>query len=585
MTTPNADAIIEESSFFRDLWRLGVIYWRSPAAKVGAALLALAIALELATVYGTVLVARTQAAVFDVIQERNVAAFLGALGWQAAAMLAAVCAATFRIYVRQILEVRWRRKMTAEYLRRWMTPEAYWQLELHGAAMDNPDQRIAEDIRIYVASALGLSLSLLSSLVALASFGGMLWGLSRGWPLALPTGDVYVPGFLMWVAVGYAAFAMWLTHVVGRKLVPLNFDKLRYEADFRYGLVRFRDQVEPVAFSHGEVIERRHLLQRFGNIVENWWQLIRAQRDLSLTTLGLGQMNGVVPMLLAAPAYFGGHLTLGKITQVGFAYGQVSGALTWFVSAYQEIALWRASIQRLASFADVMTTTARELAQAKRFEVERRDGGVLRLHDVVLHKPDGRPLVRAVGSIRQGESIALLGPTGSGKTTLFRALAGLWPFGSGRIEIPRAARMHFVPPRPYLPVGSLRFTLTYPDPEVHHSDEVLREALRVLDLGFLASALDEQAQWHARLSVAEQQRLSLVRVLVKAPDWVFLDEATSALDEAMEAKAYGILRAHLPRATLLSIAHRPSVAALHDRRWALVLDDDGVGLVVVDAGE
>ncbi|MCC6765903.1 MAG: ABC transporter ATP-binding protein/permease [Deltaproteobacteria bacterium] len=583
MTPPSTDALAPPS-FFRDVWRLGMIYWRTRAARAGAALLLLAIALELATVYSAVLVARTQAAVFDVLQDRDVKAFLGALGLQAAAMLGTILAGTFRIYVRQILEVRWRRKMTAEYLRRWMTPEAFWQLELHGAAMDNPDQRIAEDIRAYVASALGLSLSLLSSLAALASFGGMLWGLSRGWPIALPTGDVCVPGFLMWVAIGSAAFAMWITHVVGRKLVPINFDKLRYEADFRYGLVRFRDHVESVAFSRGEVIERRRLLQRFGSIVENWWQLIRAQRNLSLLTLGLGQMNGVVPMLLAAPAYFGGHLTLGKITQVGFAYGQVSGALNWFVNAYQEIAQWRASIQRLTSFADVMTTTSRELAHAKRLEVERRDDPTLRFHDVVLNRPDGQPLVRAVGSIRQGESITLLGPTGSGKTTLFRALAGLWPFGAGRIEIPREARLHFVPPQPYFPVGSLRVALTYPDLEVHYSDEVLREALRVMDLGFLATALDDQAQWHVRLSVAEQQRLSLVRVLVKTPDWLFLDEATSALDEAMEAKVYGILRAYLPHATLLSIAHRPSVAALHDRRWKLVPGDDGVGLVVVDDG-
>ena len=538
--------------------------------------------LELATVYGAVLVARTQAAVIDVLQERNVAAFLGALGYQAAAMLGTILAGTFRIYVRQILEIRWRRKMTAEYLRRWMTPEAYWQLELHGAAMDNPDQRIAEDIRIYVASALGLSLSLMSSAVALASFGGMLWGLSRGWPLTLPTGDVYVTGLLMWVALAYAIFAMRITHAVGRKLVPINFDKLRYEADFRYGLVRFRDQVEPVGFSRGEVIERRRLLQRFGSIVENWWELIRAQRDLSLLTLGLGQMNGVVPMLLAAPAYFGGHLTLGKITQVGFAYGQVSGALTWFVNAYQEIAQWRASIERLASFADVMETTSRELAHAKRLEISHHDDAALRLHDVVLHKPDGRPLVRAGVSIAPGESIALVGPTGAGKTTLLRALAGLWPFGVGRIEIPEGAELHFVPPRPYLPVGSLRFALTYPEPEDHYSDEAIREALEVFDLGGLVDSLGEHAQWHVRLSVAEQQRLSLVRVLVKEPEWLFLDEATSALDEAMEARAYAVLRERLPRATLLSIAHRPSVAALHERRWVLVRDEDGIGLVVVE---
>ena len=581
--TPPTDPAIRPPSFFRDLSRLGAIYWTSAAATMGAALLLLAITLELATVYGSVLVARGQAGVFDVLQDRNVAAFLEALGVLAVAMLVTILASTFRIYVRQMIEIRWRRRMTAEYLRRWMTPEAYWQAELHGDAMDNPDQRIAEDIRIYVASALGLSLSLLSSIVTLASFGGMLWGLSRGWPLTLPGFDVYVPGLFMWVALAYAVFAMWITHLVGRKLTPISFDKLRYEADFRYGLVRFRDQVEPVAFSHGEVIERRRLLQRFGHIVENWWRLIAAQRDLSLMTQGLGQMNGVVPMLLAAPAYFGGHLTLGKVTQVGFAYSQVSGALTWFVSAYQEIALWRASIERLASFLDVMAVTSVELGRGDRVAIATHGETALRLRDVVLYRPDGRPLVRATAaSISPGESIALTGPTGSGKTTLFRALAGLWPFGTGRIEIPRDARLHFVPPRPYLPVGTLRFTITYPEPEDRYPDDLIREALGLFGLGALAGALDDQAQWHVRLSVAEQQRLSLVRVFVKGPSWIFLDEATSALDEEMEAHAYGTLRLRLPGATVLSIAHRPSVAALHDRRWMLVPGDDGVGLVIVD---
>jgi putative ATP-binding cassette transporter len=582
VTSPTA-AAIPRPSLLRDLWRLAAIYWTSPAAKMGWALLALAVTLELATVYGSVLVARTQATVIDVLQERKVAAFLGALGLMVAAMLVTVLAATFRIYVRQMLEVRWRRKMTAEYLRRWMTPEACWQTDLHGADMDNPDQRIAEDIRSYVASALGLALSLLSSLVTLASFGGMLWVLSRGWPLELPGVELYVPGLLMWVALAYAFFAMWITHLVGRKLVPLNFDKLRYEADFRYGLVRFRDQVEPVALSRGEVIERRRLLQRFGHVVENWWQLIRAQRDLTLLTLGLGQMNGVVPMLLAAPAYFSGHLTLGKVTQVGFAYGQVSGALTWFVNAYQEIAQWRASIQRLASFLDVMSATSAELARSERVEIATHDADALRLHDVVLFRPDGRPLVRATtASVMRGESIAIVGPPGSGKTTLFRALAGLWPFGVGRIELPRGRHLHFVPPRPYLPVGSLRFAVTYPEPEDRYPEDVIREALQLFGLASLVDMLDDHAQWHVRLSVAEQQRLSLVRVLVKGPEWLFLDEATSALDEEMEAHAYAVLRLRLPTTTLLSIAHRPSVAALHDRRWLLVPGEDGVGLVVVE---
>lgn len=560
--------------FLRDLWRLGRVYWTSPDAPRGAGLLALAVALELATVGGNVLVARAQAEVIDVLQEKNVAAFLGGAGYLVAAMLFALFATTFRIYVRQALEIRWREYLTAEYLRRWVHPQAYWQAELHGKEMDNPDQRIAEDVRNFVASALGLSLSLLAALATLASFGGMLWTLSRAWPVHIAALDFQVPGLMLWVAIVYALFAMWVTHLVGRKLVPINFDRLRYEADFRYGLVRFRDHIEPIALSRGEDLERASLRDRFQYIVLNWWQLIRAQRDLALLTMGIGQANAIVPVAIAAPAYFAGHLTLGNIAQVNFAYGQVSGALTWFVNAYQEIALWRASIHRLVTFSDVMTTTDRELHAGERIAVTTTGTDGLALDDLRLTLPDGRPLLHETDArIAAGEHVALIGPTGAGKTTLIRALAGLWPFGSGRIALPRDARLLFVPPRPYVPVGTLRAAVSYPAPEGTFSDQRICEALQLFGLGQLDCQLDQVEHWDQRLSVAEQQRLSLARVLLHAPDWVFLDEATSAIDERMEERAYALLRERLPDAALLSIAHRNRVADYCAHRWTLMPHD------------
>lgn len=559
-----------DRQFLRDLWRLLRIYWRSPDAPRGALLLAVAIVLELLFVAGNVLVARTQADVIDVLQEKNVAAFLGAAAWLISAMLLALFAATFRIYVRGALEIRWREYLTADYLRRWVHPHAYWQAQLHGKDMDNPDQRIAEDVRNFVASALGLSLSLLSAFVALASFGGMLWNLSRRWPIHIDGVEVVIPGLMMWVAIGYAVLAMWVTHLVGRKLVPINFDKLRYEADFRYGLVRFRDHVEEIALTGGEELERATLRERFQYVVLNWWQLIRAQRDLSLLTLGIGQANGIVPVAIAAPAYFAGHLTLGNIAQVNFAYGQVSGALTWFVHAYQEIATWRASIHRLITFADVMAATDRELRTGERVGVVIGSDGALVLEDLRLTLPNGTPVLQAADArIAPGEHVAILGPTGAGKSTLLRAIAGLWPYGSGRIERPRNARMAFVPPRPYLPVGTLRAAVSYPSPEGMFSDDRICEALRAFGLGQLEDTLDHVDQWEQRLSAAEQQRLSLARVLLHQPNWLFLDEATSAIDERMEEHAYELLRERLPGTALLSVAHRDRVADFCARRWTL----------------
>jgi putative ATP-binding cassette transporter len=566
--------------FARDLWRLVRIYWTSPEAARGGALLAGAVALELLTVFGNVQVARTSAHVIDVLAQRDVGAFLGAVGLAAAALLLTLFASVFRLFVRQVLEIRWRKYLTADYLRRWVNPQAYWQEELYGAEMDNPDQRIAEDIRTFVASALGLSLSLLSAVVALFSFGGILWTLSRDWPMNIGGVHFHIPGMMMWIAIVYAVLAMWVTHLVGRKLVPINYDRLRCEADFRYGLVRFRDHLEPVALSRGEAHERQSLSARFECVVANWWRLIVAQRDLSLLTMGVSQANGLVPMLAAAPSYFAGSLSLGAVTQVGFSYGQVSGALTWFVNAYQEIAIWRASIVRLSSFADVMEKTDVTLRSGERVRLVADGGGALALKGLALTFPDGRPLLQAVSArVAPGDQVAVVGPTGSGKTTLIRAIAGLWPFGRGCIELPSTARVHFLPSRPFLPDDTLRGVVSYPSDEGTFSDDAIRAALRLCDLAVLVDRLDHSDQWHQRLSLAEQQRLALARLLVHEPEFVFLDEATSALDEDMEARAFAMLRERLPKAALLTIAHRPSVVSCHTTQWTLT-PQDGAGAVL-----
>jgi putative ATP-binding cassette transporter len=490
-------------------------------------------------------------------------------------MLGFVLASTFKIYARQALEIRWRRGLTGDYLERWINGQAYSQAMLHPGEVDNPDQRIAEDVREFVASALGLSLSLLSALAALLSFGGLLWALSRHFTFELGGSALRLPGILLWVALAYAALSTWLTHLVGRRLVPINFDRLRYEADFRYGLVHFRDNVEAVALSRGENLERLGSLMRFRSVIENWWQLIRAQRNLTLLTTGIGQSNSLVPLLVAAPAYIAGHLTLGSVAQIRFAYAQVSGALTWFVNAYQEIARWRASIERLASLSEVMDTTAKDLERAGVHVVSTQSPG-LRLADLQLESPDGRPLLeRANATAGPGERVAITGPSGSGKTILLRAVAGIWPFGDGRIEVPAGGRVLFVPQQAYLPLGSLRAVVSYPSAEGSFPDERVRESLRLLGLEHLEEKLDDVEPWDQQLSGSEQQLLALARVLLNEPDWVFLDKATSELDERMEKRVYELLAERLPRSTVISVAHRPSLMPYHTRFWKLSPHDHG----------
>jgi putative ATP-binding cassette transporter len=563
--------------FARALHRLLRVYWASSDAWRGGLLLVGAIGLELATVWTNVLISDAHRRIFDALEQKAASPFFAAILFFLTMTGIFVVASTYRIYLRQTLEMRWRRVLTAHYVERWIGVRAYLQNKLHGGAVDNPDQRIHEDVRDFVASALGLSLSLLAAVATLASFGGLLWRNSSEWPIRIAGNEFQVPGLMAWVAVVYAGFSIWITHVVGRRLVPINFDRLRLEADFRYGLVRFRDNVESVVLSRGELVERSNALARFFHVVRNWWQLIRAQRNLSLLTTGLGHANEMVPVLVAAPAYFAHLITLGSIAQIRIAYGHVSGALIWFVNAYQEIARWRANIERLAAFGDVMDATEREMAKP-RIEVVTGRSARLRLADLRLESPDGTLVIeRASESIEPGERVAVTGASGSGKTILLRAIAGIWPFGSGRVELPVGDRVLFVPERPYLPLGTLRAAVCFPAPEGSFPDERIQEVMRLLGLGHLSARLDAVQTWDQELSDHEKQRLAFVRVFLHEPEWLFLDKATSALDEATERRIYELLAQRLPRATVITAAHRPAVVGYHARRWTIAPQAGGVG--------
>ena len=551
------------------------IYWASPDAKWSALLLATAMAFELFAVRAVVLVSGAQRQMVEGLESRDASAFVAAIGSFVGFLLLSVFVSAYRVYVRQLLEIRWRRGLTADYLNRWIGSRAYGQSQLHGAALDNPDQRIAEDIRDFVASALGLSLSFLSAVSTLVAFGGLLWSLSAGWQIPFRGQTLEIPGLLLWVAIGFALFSMSVTHLMGRRLVPINFDKFRFEADFRYGLVRYRDHVEQVALSRGEAVERLGAVDRFHRVVDVFYQLIRAERNLNLLTGSVGQVNSIVPILVAAPAYFASLLTLGMIVQTRIAYDQVSGALGWFVNAYREIARWRANVERLASFAEVMDASAREV-EAAGLRIAPSEGGALRLDDVRLDTPQGQVLLQhASARLGAGERIAILGEAGMGKTTLFRALAGIWPFGAGRIERPPRERMLFVPQRPYLPLGTLRAVVSYPAPEGRFADDRVREVLRSIGLAHLAARLDEPGPWDQSTSVHEQQLVALARVLLHEPDWVVLDESTSGLDEVSERRIFELLLRALPRASLVALGPRRGVVDLLPRRFTLVAGAEG----------
>jgi putative ATP-binding cassette transporter len=572
--TPARKPSLRGRRLARALWRLVRVYWTSPDARWGSVLLLGTVFLELATVYANLLVAEAQRHAVEHLEGRKPEDFAIAAGFYVAFLLLMVFASTYRIYIRQVLEVRWRRKLTEEYVARWMSPEAYGQSQLHGD-LDNPDQRVAEDVRDFVASALGLSLSLLAAVATLVTFGGVLWTLSADWRIPLDGASVKIPGLLFWIALVAAVITMSVTHLMGRRLVPINFDRFRFEADFRYGLVRFRDHVKEIALSQGESVERVGAAGRFQRVFDVFLQLIRAERNLTLVTGWIGQLNGLLPLLLALPAYFAGILTLGMIVQARVAYDQVSGALSWFVNAYREIARWRANIERLDAFAEVMDDTQRAFAGAG-IQLVRADEDVLRFRDLRLDAPPGHLLIdRMNATVRAGERVALVGPVGKGKSTLIRAIAGVWPFGSGCIERPREDRMLFVPQLPYLPIGTLRAAVSYPAAEGAFRDERICEVMRLLDIGHLASRLDDTEPWDHALSGHEKQLLAMARVLLHEPAWVLIDDATSGLDEETERRIYEVLLALLPRATVISLGARATVIDLLPRRWTLTARPDG----------
>jgi len=561
--------------FGRALWCLCRSYWTSRDAARGALLLLGAIFFELATVYASLLIADSQRHVVEDLEQRQPADFVMAATVYVGFLVLLVVVSAYRIYVRQVLEVRWRRNLTENYVGRWIGPHAYGQSQLHGD-LDNPDQRIAEDIRDFVASALGLALSLLAAVATLVAFGGVLWKLSSDWRIPLDGSLLHVPGLLFWVALAAAGISIAVTQLVGRRLVPINYDRLRFEADFRYGLVRFRDHVKEVALSRGDAIERKGASERFQHVYDIFLQLIRAERNLSLVTGGVGQLSGLLPLLLAMPAYFGGLLTLGMILQARVSYDQVSGALLWFVNAYREIARWRANIERLAAFADAMDDTERAFAKAG-IQITPDGGNVLRLRGLRLEAPIGETIIEhANATIHEGERVALVGPVGKGKSTLFRAIAGIWPFGAGHIERPPLDRILFVPQRPYLPIGTLRAVISYPAAAGTFSDEKIREVLTALGIGDLGGRLDDEEPWDYALSGHEQQILAMARVLLHEPSWVLLDDATSGLDEATERRIYELLVERLPHATLISLGAHAGVMDLLPCRWTLAPRSDGV---------
>jgi putative ATP-binding cassette transporter len=489
-----------------------------------------------------------------------------------------IVVAVYFTYLQQWLLIRWRRWLTVRYLDEWLADRAYYRISLTtdraAVGTDNPDQRIAEDIRDFIDNTLTFGISMLANVVTLFSFLGILWSLSGTFTVF----GIDIPGYMVWVALVYAIVGTWLTHLVGRPLAALRFRQQRVEADFRYALVRVRENMEGIALYSGEAQEKHALGDRFHGVITNWWAIMQRTKLLNALTAGYDQVAVVFPFIVAAPRFFSGQIPLGGLTQTAGAFGRVQDALSWFISRYADLAQWHAIVERLMTFHRAVV--AARAAFGTGFVMADAPGGSVQMRHATLELPNGTKLLSDADlMLEPGHSVVVTGRSGSGKSTLFRALAGIWPFGHGRMQRP-AERCLFLPQQPYIPLGSLRNVVSYPHPPDTHSQEEIARALDDAGLPQLVARLDNEENWPQQLSGGEQQRVALARALLAKPDWLFLDEATASLDPEAEAELYRTLKARLPNTTLVSIAHRPSVAAFHERHLELRREDGQPGELV-----
>ncbi|SFX47025.1 putative ATP-binding cassette transporter [Pseudomonas sp. NFR02] len=542
--------------FFRRTWAMITPYWRSEEKGRAWLLLAAVIGLSLFSVAISVWINHWYKDFYNALEKKDNAAFWQLIGYFGGIAAVAILGAVYRLYLTQMLTIRWRAWLTEKHFSRWLAHKNYYQLE-QGGYTDNPDQRISEDLNNFTSGTLSLGLGLLRNVVSLVSFSIILWGVSG----SIEVFGITIPGYMFWCALLYAAVGSWLTHLIGRRLIGLSNQQQRFEADLRFSMVRVRENAESIALYNGEPNERQRLSTRFGKVWQNFWDIMKVSKRLTFFTAGYSQIAIIFPFIVAAPRYFTGKIELGELMQINSAFGNVQENFSWFINAYSELATWRATSDRLLSFQQAMSDNEQ---RTPAIDV-RPEGERLVIKDLGMDLADGRHLLTdADMTVEPGERVMLSGRSGSGKSTLLRAMGHLWPAGHGSIRLP-ATRYLFLPQKPYLPIGTLKAVLSYPQDDSVYPAERYAQVLETCRLPHLVNRLDEANHWQRMLSPGEQQRLAFARALLFAPRWLYMDEATSAMDEEDEATLYQALIDQLPGLSIVSVGHRSSLKRFHGR--------------------
>ena len=542
--------------FIPRVWRLITPYWRSEERARAWLLLIAVVALSLVSVGISVWINHWYKDFYNALEKKDGAAFWSLIGYFAIIAAVGIVGAVYRLYLTQMLTIRWRRWLTEQHFARWLAHKNYYQLE-QGGYTDNPDQRISEDLNSFTDSTLTLGLGLIRTVVSLVSFSIILWGVSG----SIEVFGITIPGYMFWCALLYAAVGSWLAHLIGRRLIGLSNQQQRFEADLRFSMVRVRENAESIALYNGESSEHERLSTRFNKVWQNFWTQMKVQKRLTFFTAGYSQIAIIFPFIVAAPRYFAGKIELGELMQINSAFGNVQENFSWFIDAYVTLAAWRATCDRLLSFRQAMTDNEQ---RPPAIDLQAQ-GQALKIDELSLDLADGRHLLHDASlQVAPGERLMLSGRSGSGKSTLLRAMGGLWPQGSGVIRLPQE-RALFLPQKPYLPIGTLRDVLSYPQTGDTYPAERYEQVLRTCRLEHLIPKLDEVNHWQRLLSGGEQQRLAFARVLLYRPQWLYMDESTSAMDEEDEAMLYQALIDQLPGLSIVSVGHRSSLARFHPR--------------------
>ena len=556
----NAEASVVNDAvrgdFIPRVWGLITPYWRSEERAKAWLLLIAVIALSLVSVGISVWINHWYKDFYNALEKKDGAAFWSLIGYFAIIAAVGIVGAVYRLYLTQMLTIRWRRWLTEQHFARWLAHKNYYQLE-QGGYTDNPDQRISEDLNSFTDSTLTLGLGLIRTVVSLVSFSIILWGVSG----SIEVFGITIPGYMFWCALLYAAVGSWLAHLIGRRLIGLSNQQQRFEADLRFSMVRVRENAESIALYNGESSEHERLSTRFNKVWQNFWTQMKVQKRLTFFTAGYSQIAIIFPFIVAAPRYFAGKIELGELMQINSAFGNVQENFSWFIDAYVTLAAWRATCDRLLSFRQAMTDNEQ---RPPAIDLQAQ-GQALKIDELSLDLADGRHLLHDASlQVAPGERLMLSGRSGSGKSTLLRAMGGLWPQGSGVIRLPQE-RALFLPQKPYLPIGTLRDVLSYPQTGDTYPAERYEQVLRTCRLEHLIPKLDEVNHWQRLLSGGEQQRLAFARVLLYRPQWLYMDESTSAMDEEDEAMLYQALIDQLPGLSIVSVGHRSSLARFHPR--------------------